>query len=140
MLDIHPQWFIVLLLNFLGLTFVLNFLLFKPLLKVFKERDDLVKGSLEAAGQMNAKKEEAVVQMNKELADVRFKAKEAFEQLRNEGTMRQKEILGAAEGDAAVMLQKARQELQTEADKARKALRADVEKFSDEIVRKLVKA
>jgi F0F1-type ATP synthase membrane subunit b/b' len=38
------------------------------------------------------------------------------------------------------MLQKAREELQAEVGRARQALKADVEKFSDEIVRKLVKA
>jgi F-type H+-transporting ATPase subunit b len=38
------------------------------------------------------------------------------------------------------MLDKARAEVKAEAEKARKALRADVEKFSDEIVRKLVSA
>jgi F0F1-type ATP synthase membrane subunit b/b' len=38
------------------------------------------------------------------------------------------------------MLQKARTELRAEAEKARQALRADVDKFSDEIVRKLLKA
>jgi F0F1-type ATP synthase membrane subunit b/b' len=38
------------------------------------------------------------------------------------------------------VLAKARAELKAEVEKARGALRADVEKFSDEIVRKLVKA
>jgi F0F1-type ATP synthase membrane subunit b/b' len=38
------------------------------------------------------------------------------------------------------MLQTAREELKAEADKARNALKADTEKFSDEIVRKLVQA
>jgi F0F1-type ATP synthase membrane subunit b/b' len=37
------------------------------------------------------------------------------------------------------MIEKARKELQAEAEKARAALKADIETFSDEIVRKLVK-
>jgi F0F1-type ATP synthase membrane subunit b/b' len=52
----------------------------------------------------------------------------------------QKKFLSEADGRAAGMLQKAREELRSEAEKARQTLRADVEKFSDEIVRKLVKA
>lgn len=140
MLDIHKLWFLVLLVNFLVLTYVLNILLFRPLLKIFKERDDLVSGSLDAAKEMNEKKDEAVVRMNRELADARSRAKEAFEQMRNEGLMKQKSDLSSAEAEASGLLQKARQELKAEAEKARQTLKADVEKFSDEIVRKLVKA
>jgi len=139
MLDIHKIWFLVLLVNFLGLIYVLNILLFKPLLKIFKEREDTVKGSLDAAKEMNSKKEDGITRMNKEIADARSRAKEVFETSRNEGLNRQKELLSESEANAAGMLQKAREELRAEVTKARQTLKADVEKFSDEIVRKLVK-
>ena len=38
------------------------------------------------------------------------------------------------------MIEQARKELRSEAEKARAALKADIERFSEEIVRKLVKA
>lgn len=140
MLDIHVKWLVVLALNFLGLIFVLNQILFKPLLKNFKERDDSVKGALDAARQMTARKDEGMERMNREISSARSSAKEAFESLRAKGQDAQKQALSAAEEQAAAMLQKARQELQSEVEKARRSLKADVEKFSDEIVRKLVKA
>jgi len=133
------KWFLVLLVNFLGLLIALNYLLFKPLLKLFKEREDNVKVSLGAAKDMTQKKDEAIARLNKDLADARSKAKEAFEKLREEGVNKQKEVFSKAEAEAAGILQKARTELKAESEKARKALRADVDKFSDEIVRKLVK-
>ena len=37
------------------------------------------------------------------------------------------------------MIEKARVEIKADAEKARAGLRADIDKFSDEIVRKLVK-
>jgi F-type H+-transporting ATPase subunit b len=128
------------MINFLGLIYVLNLILFKPLLKVFKERDDAVKGSLDAAKDMDLKKEEGIARMHREITDARTKAKEAFEAMRNEGVNRQKGFLSEAEEQASGMLQKAREELRAEVGKARQALKADVDKFSDEIVRKLVKA
>jgi F-type H+-transporting ATPase subunit b len=133
------KWFFVLALNFILLIFILNAILFKPLLKVFKERDDTVKGALEAAKEMANKREEAIAQLNRELAETRSKAKETFEALKAEGINKQKEIVASAEVEAAQMLEKARAEIRAEAEKARKALRAEVDKFSDEIVRKLVK-
>jgi F-type H+-transporting ATPase subunit b len=48
-------------------------------------------------------------------------------------------MLSKAEAEAVQMIEKARKELQEESGKARAALKADVEAFSDEIVRKLVK-
>lgn len=133
------KWFFVLALNFILLIFILNAILFKPILKIFKEREDTVKGALDAAKEMAAKREEAIAQLNRELAETRNKAKETFEALKAEGINKQKEIVASAEAEAAQMLEKAKAEIRSEAEKARKALRAEVDKFSDEIVRKLVK-
>jgi len=140
MLDIYFTWLLVLAANFLGLVFILNIILFKPMLKIFSERQDSVKGSLEAAREMNTRKEEGIARLNSEIADARKRAKDVFEGMRSEGQNRQKELLSEAEEKAAGMLQKAREELRAEVVKARHALKADVEKFSDEIVRKLVQA
>ncbi len=140
MLDIHPIWLLVMAANFIGLMIVLNIILYKPLLKIFKEREASTKGFLDAAKEMDATKEAGIEKMNKEIAEARKKAKGVFENMRNEGLGTQKQALSAAEAAAADLLQKAREELKAEVARATQALRGDVEKFSDEIVRKLVKA
>ena len=139
MLELN-KWFFVLLINFLGLLYILNKILFRPLLKLFKERQDTVKGSLGAAKDMSAKREEGIAKLNRELAETRSKAKETFEALKAEALNKNKEVLGAAETELSAMLDNARADVKAEAEKARQALRADVDKFSDEIVRKLLKA
>jgi len=131
MLNIEIKWLIILAINFFALLFILNLIFFKPLLKLFKEREDTVKGSLDAAKDMSTKREEGITRLKRELA-------ETFEALKAEGLNKNKEVLGAAETEVSAMLDKARTEVKAEAEKARKALRSDVEKFSDEIVRKLV--
>jgi F-type H+-transporting ATPase subunit b len=132
--------FIALMVNFFVLLFLLNVILFKPLLKIFKERDDTVKGNLDSAKEMTSKREESIAALNRDLAEARNKAKETFESLKGEAVSKQKEVHSAAEAEAATILEKAKAEIKAEAEKARNALRADVDKFSDEIVRKLVKA
>jgi F-type H+-transporting ATPase subunit b len=139
MLDIIPKWFLLMAINFFVLLFLLNIILFKPFLKIFKERDDTVKNSLEAAKDMNNKREESISRMNRELADARAKAKQFFDELRADGLAKQKEVQSKAEAEALVLLDKARADLRSEAEKVRKELKAEVDKFSDEIVRKLVK-
>lgn len=134
------QWFFVLLANFLILLFVLNKILFNPVAKVLKEREKATTGALEEAKAMAAKKDDAVARMHAELLAAKNKAKEAHNALREEGQSVQKEMLSKAEAEAVAMIEKARKELQAEAEKARAALKGDIEKFSEEIVRKLVKA
>jgi F-type H+-transporting ATPase subunit b len=140
MLDIHINWLLILAANFIVLMFLLNIILYKPLLKIFKEREASTKGFLDAAKDMDASKEAGIEKMNREIAEARKKAKGVFENMRNEGLNTQKGALSDAETAAAGLLQKAREELKTEVARATQALRGDVEKFSDEIVRKLVRA
>jgi len=125
-------------INFFVLLIILNIIFFKPLLKIFKERDDTVKNSLDAANEMNKEREGSIAQMNRELAETRTKAKEVFDSLKAEGVAKYKEVSSAAEAETTALLEKARAEVKAEAEKARSALKAEVEKFSDEIVRKLV--
>jgi F-type H+-transporting ATPase subunit b len=140
MLDITPLWFFVMAVNFFVLLFVLNAILFKPILKIFKEREDTVKNALDAANDMSAKRKESIASLNREFVEARNKAKEIFEALKTEGLQKHKEIHSTADAEASEMLNKAKAEIRAEAEKARKALRSDVDKFSDEIVRKLVSA
>ena len=139
MLELVPRDFLILLINFLGLLIALNYILFKPLLKLFKEREDNVNGSLAVAKNMTQKKDDAIARLNKELSDARDKAKATYESLRTDGLNKQKDVFSKAEAEASEILQKARAELKAEAGKARQNLRADVDRFSDEIVIKLVK-
>jgi F-type H+-transporting ATPase subunit b len=139
MLELN-YWFFVLLLNFLVLIYVLNIILFKPLVNLFTEREGSIKGSLDAAKEMNQRKEEAIAAMDRELKEARNKSNEIFESLRKEGMSRQKEILEGANKQAHDFIERAKAELKSEAEKGRQKLRSDVEKFSDEIVKKLVGA
>ncbi len=138
MLDINLSFW-VMAINFFALLIIMNFIFFKPLLKIFEERENTVKGSLNAAKEMNTRREETIAGLNRELAETRSKAKETFETLRAEGLQRQKEVLMSAEAEASTMLDKARSDILAEVERARKTLRTEIDKFSDEIVRKLVK-
>ena len=134
------QWFFVLLANFLVLLYVLNAILFKPIKKMFKERDDVINGAVDETKKMTVKKDEAIARMNAELISAKAKAKDIFNSIREEGLYAQKEMLSKAEAESVEMIEKARRELQAETEKAKAELRADIEKFSEEIVSKLVKA
>ena len=133
-------WFFVLAANFLILLFVLNKILFQPMLKVFNDREEAIDGSLEAAKEMELKKDEALETMKAELSAASKAARDVFDEIKGEGLAKQKAALEAANSEAAGIIGEAREKLRAEAQKARDALRGDVEKFSDDIVEKLIKA
>lgn len=137
MLELN-NWFFVLLLNFLVLLYVLNIILFKPLLRLFTQREGTINNSLNAARDLEKKKDEALLQMNRELKDAHNKAREIFETMRVQGIERQRELLEAASSEASGLIYNARTDLKKEAGRVSQQLRADAEKFSDEIVRKLI--
>jgi|WetSurMetagenome_2_1015567.scaffolds.fasta_scaffold00518_9 F-type H+-transporting ATPase subunit b len=139
MLEFNLRDFIILVVNFLVLYFALNWLLFKPLAKVFKERETATKGALDEAKALTQKKDDAVAAMNADMAEARSNAKSSRDKLREEGLSLQKDQVSGTEAEAVAIIEKARAELQVEMLRARAAIKGDVEQLSEEIVRKLVK-
>ncbi len=139
MLEVNG-WFFVQLANFLILLFLLNTILFKPLLKLFKERDDNTKGALDSAAAMDRDKDDVLAQIEEKLSGARTEARSIFENLSNEGLEVQKSSVQSAQNESIEINKKARAELEAATDKARNALKSDIEAFSKQIVDKLVGA
>ena len=139
MLEVNG-WFFVQLANFLILLFLLNAILFKPLLKLFKERDDNTKGALDSANAMDREKDVVLAQIDEKLSGGRTEARSIFENLSNEGLELQKSSVQSAQNESIEINKKARAELEAATDKARNALKSDIETFSKQIVEKLVGA
>ncbi|GBE01974.1 ATP synthase subunit b [bacterium BMS3Bbin06] len=132
------KWFFVQLANFLLLLFLLNLLLFRPLLSLFKERKESVQGALEEAKRLNEKKDEQLMKFRQELSSAREEARELYSSLREEGLGVQKKLISEAHEEAMREIEKAREDIRKETENARRKLGEDVRRFSDEIVRKLV--
>lgn len=133
------QWFFVLVVNFIILLLILNVIFFKPIAKIFKEREMVINSALDEAKAMSAKKEDAITEINTAILLAKNKAKRTFDTLIEEGIIRQKEILTKAEAEAIQIIEKAKIELQAETDRAKAALKTDIEGISSEIMNKLVK-
>jgi F-type H+-transporting ATPase subunit b len=118
--------------------FVLNNILFKPVLHILKERDDRINGYLEKAKGMDSDKDNLLKELDVRLADTRDKAKVVYEDLRNKGLEAQRNDLDNAGKETEKMSQEALEKLKAAAQKAREALKGDVEAFSKKIVEKMV--
>lgn len=139
MLDIEPKWFLVLIGIFLANIVILNAMLFRPMLRVFKEREEAIDGSLDEAKDMESERDNKLTLFKREMSVASLSAREKFDSLRQEGHDRQKESMESASREAMEIIDKARSELASASNSARASLKGDVEKFSEEIVQKLLK-
>jgi len=139
MLDVN-SWFFAQLANFIFLLIVLNFILYKPFLRLFKERDENTKGALEKAKALDSEKDGLLAQIDAKLAGARGEARTSFEALSKEGADMQRSAMEAAQNEAVEINRKAKAELEAATEKARASLKSDVETFAKQIVEKLVGA
>ncbi|UCG79417.1 MAG: ATP synthase F0 subunit B [Nitrospirota bacterium] len=133
------KWFFVLLVNFLILIYVLNILLFKPMLALFKERKNATEGALKNADDLMNRKAQAETDLKRELSGAREKAKALYNSIAEAGITKQKEMMSQAQDEAMKMLEEARGKLKDEVAKAREELMKEAEKYSEEIAEKLIK-
>jgi F-type H+-transporting ATPase subunit b len=139
MLDVNA-WFFAQLANFIFLLIILNAILYKPFLRLFRERDENTKGALEKAKALDSEKDGLLAQIDAKLAEARGKARMSFESLSKEGADMQRSALDAAQNEAVDINRKAKADLEAATEKARASLRSDVETFAKQIVEKLVGA
>ena len=137
MLELN-KWFFVQLANFLLLLVVLNIILFKPMLRLFQEREEHTTGFLNDAKAMDKEKDEVFSKIDSKLAVARDRAKAIFEEFSTEGIETQKLAVDSAKNEAVEINRKSKEEIETATDKARAALKANIKNFSNKIVEKLV--
>jgi F-type H+-transporting ATPase subunit b len=139
MLELN-KWFFFQLANFLLLLIFLNFFLFKPFLRLFKERQDRTQGALEEAKALDGEKDTLLAEIESKLTEARGRARTAFEDLSNQGLKKQKQELDEAQKEALEINRKAREDLEVTVNSVRSSLKSDIEGFSRKIVEKLVGA
>ena len=139
MLDFEPKWFLTLVVIFLLDLYLLNKILFQPMLKIYKAREEAIDGSLAEAKDMETDRDEKLTVFKRDMSDASLSSRDKFDALRQAGHEKQKDMMEEAAKEAAELIDKARGELSSASDKARGQLRGDVDKFSAEIVQKLLK-
>ncbi len=138
MLEFELKGFILQLINFLVLLWLLNIILFKPLLSLFTKREDNIRESLDHAQSMDRGKEDFLRQTKEKVSEARGGAKAIFEELSKNGLALQQDLVDSAKQEASEITAKAKKELEAEVKKTKESLRKEVEIFSKNIIEKMV--
>jgi len=126
------------IIGFFVLLFILNRLLFKPLIKVMEERDRLTTGTLKAAEDIEKEIAEGRVSYDKKLLEARVKGGEVRSRLKGEALTEEKKVLEAAGEEVSAELSLMRDKIALEKESAIKKLSTETKSISREIAGRLI--
>jgi F-type H+-transporting ATPase subunit b len=126
------------LLHFLVLVFILNRLMFRPLLRLVHERTGHIDTTLKAVENTQIDTTELI---NKRISlenDVRKKAREESSQIKNDASAMAEKILDDTREKLAPIREEASKEIDKQMDAAGKLLHGEATVLADEIIYKLI--
>lgn len=127
------QTLVIQLVIFLAALFLLNRLVFRPLLGVWDRREELTAGTLREAEEMTRKAESAISEYNEKLTEARAQATETRNELRQQGQNESSKMLISARDAAQAELEGARGTLESGVAKIRVDLQGEIESLAAEI-------
>ena len=139
LVQLDPGLFVWTILTFLVLLGVLAKFAWNPLLKMLKDREELIRSSLEDAEKAKTELE----RLNTEGQDIINKARSEAQTILSEGkaasSKMKEETLSSAKEQAKVILTEAEKQIQIEKDKAIAEIKSEVVDLSLSVATKLIK-
>ncbi|MDR2198233.1 MAG: ATP synthase F0 subunit B [Deltaproteobacteria bacterium] len=140
MVSVAIDWTLIAqLITFLILMFVLNRILFKPILAILREREDIYEGLKRKAQDSKSQLEEGEAEEKSSRAGALAEGARLQGILRGEGQKKESEVLAAAQEEAAGNLEKARGALRDDVFRARKELEMEAAVLAREMAAKILK-
>ncbi|MBW2674292.1 MAG: ATP synthase F0 subunit B [Deltaproteobacteria bacterium] len=124
--------------NFLVLIVILNFLLFRPVLRIIAERNKKIEESQEEVTSLDETIERKMAQYEEKIRQARAEAAIQRDAVKEEGTEQGKEIIGTVRDEISKKLEGFKTQLQKETDAARVSLREQTEMIAAEISEKVL--
>ncbi|HVO67422.1 MAG TPA: ATP synthase F0 subunit B [Syntrophales bacterium] len=124
--------------NFLALIFILNLLLYKPILGIIDKRKKQVQDTEEEIRRLNQMVEERMASYEEKLRLAKMEALEKKLEIIKEGAEQAKGFIEAAKGQIPGMMEKFHEEIGKEISEARRMLTDQSRGISIEITEKLL--
>ena len=137
MIDINVT-LLIQLVNFIVLLIVLNYILFKPIRQVMREREQGVSSAFGDAKAAQERMQGILERYNASLAEAKQKAVTTYNTIYQQGLDAQRDMISAERAKAGEQLDKARVEIAAASAAAQADLKKEAEQLSREITSKLL--
>ncbi|MBI3755732.1 MAG: ATP synthase F0 subunit B [Deltaproteobacteria bacterium] len=124
--------------GFFILYFILNALLYKPVLKILEERDKNIAGTKKEAEALEAELQKRLLEYKNKLNEAKTKAQEERLRLRQKGLDKEREILENAQKDSQDSLMEAKEKLVKDVKSALTRLKEESKIISKDIAEKIL--
>jgi len=126
------------MINFIALIFILNFFLYKPVLKIVEKRNKKLEESDEEVKSLNETIENNMAKYEEKIRQARIGAAVERDKVQEEGSEEGKAIIGKVRDEISEKLGEFKGKLQDETDKARDVLRDQTRTIATEISEKVL--
>ncbi len=123
---------------FLTVLAALNFLLFKPLLRVFDKRKGATEGVKDEVLRLKQEAEQKLKEYEDRMSQARLQGAAHKEKIKKTGEEEASRIIAQARGDSDARLKEVQTALSKEASEARLLLRKTVEQLGEEMAEKVL--
>ncbi len=129
---------IVQIIIFIAAIFILNSLLFKPLLGLIERRERLTTGRIKEAKELRERVEQIEKEYRAKLDEIRAKAMEERNEMRREAQAAAEDLIEKAHREAQALLEEAQSKLELEAKEIRERIKPEIEVLAHEIALKIL--
>ena len=139
LVQLDPGLFVWTILTFLLLLTVLTKFAWKPLLKMLKDREELIRSSLEDAEKAQTELAKLNAEGEKIINKARAEAQEILSQGKSSAAKMKEETLNDAKEKAKAIAKDAEKQIQVEKEKAIAEIKSEVVNISLSVAEKLIK-
>ncbi|MER3447491.1 MAG: hypothetical protein C4291_11935 [Candidatus Dadabacteria bacterium] len=129
---------IIQLIIFIATIFILNSLLFKPLLELVEKREKLTTGRIKEAKELREKVDQIAREYRAKLDEIRAEAMEERNKIRREAQAAAEGLIEKAHREAQSLLEEARSKLELEAKGIRERIRPEIEVLAKEMALRIL--
>ncbi|MDD5343595.1 MAG: ATP synthase F0 subunit B [Smithella sp.] len=139
MVTVIPDYtMLIQMVIFLALVFVLNILLYKPILSIIDRRKKQLEESENEIRLFNESVEKRVAEYEEKLKQAKVKATEAKKEIIQEGANQAKNIVDVVRNEIPVMAREFQQKMDKEVEKAKLILDSHSQELSVQIAQKVL--
>lgn len=126
------------ILNFLFLLYALNFILYRPIRKILRERKEQMDGLQNNVETLNRESDEKREEFANKINEAKLEGFRKKEILKGEGTEEEKRIIGEIHQKVQAEMESVRSQIAKDVENVRNTLQKEVKKFSGAIVEKIL--
>jgi F-type H+-transporting ATPase subunit b len=129
---------IIQMINFLILLFVLNLILFRPIRKIIKERNQIVEDFNNDIASLTDSAQESLGQFEQKIQEARKEGLNRVQGMKDEGEETEAELIAATTQEVQAKIEEARNKVASDIQEARTQLQTQVQAFSVAMTEKIL--